>query len=253
MHRFFLPPDRTRGDVLALSEEDAHHAARVLRVQVGEPVVVLDGAGGELACVVASAGKRDVTVRVVKRTPHPPRAAEVTLVQAIAKTKAMDGILQKSVELGAARVVPLVADRSISVPGDAEDKRSKWQTIATEAAKQCGAVWLTRVDAPQSPSTWIRRGERFDLVLIGSLLDEPRHARTHFERFLGEHGRLPRSVAVIVGPEGDFTTEEYAAFKAAGAKAITLGPLVLRCETAATYCLAVVNHELSAVAGGSGR
>ena len=89
MHRFFLPPDRTRGDVLALSQEDAHHAARVLRVQIGESVVVLDGAGGELACVVASAGKRDVTVRVVKRTPHPPRAAEVTLVQAIAKTKAM--------------------------------------------------------------------------------------------------------------------------------------------------------------------
>ena len=251
MHRFFLPPDRTRGDVLALSEEDARHAARVLRVQVGEAVVVLDGAGGELACVVGSAGKRDVTVRVLKRIMHPPRAAEVTLVQAIAKTKAMDGILQKSVELGAARVVPLLADRSISVPGDAEDKRAKWQTIATEAAKQCGAVWLTRVDAPQSPAKWIQRGQRFDLVLMGSLLDEPRHARTHFDRFVVEHGRLPGSVAVIVGPEGDFTGEEYAAFKAAGAKAISLGPLVLRCETAATYCLAVVNHELSAVAGGS--
>ena len=250
MHRFFLPPDQTRGELLALSEEDAHHAARVLRVQLGEPVVVLDGAGGELRCRVESVGRRDVTVRVTQRVTHPRRAAEVTLVQAIAKTKAMDGILQKSVELGAARVVPLLADRSISHPGDAEDKCAKWQIIATEAAKQSGAAWLTRVEAPLTPAKWLARGERSDLVLIGSLLDAPQHPRTHFERFAKEHGRLPRSVAVIVGPEGDFTPEEYAAFKAAGAKSITLGPLVLRCETAATYGLAVVNHELTAPRAG---
>jgi 16S rRNA (uracil1498-N3)-methyltransferase len=245
MHRFFLPPDKTHGEVLALSEDDAHHAARVLRVQAGELVVVLDGAGGELRCRVESVGKRDVTARVTQRVAHPPRVAEVTLVQAIAKTKAMDGIVQKSVELGATRVVPLLADRSISHPGDAEDKRAKWQMIATEAAKQSGAVWLTRVDAPLTPARWLAHGDRFDLVLIGSLLDAPQHPRTHFERFFHEHGRLPRSVAVIVGPEGDFTAAEYAAFKTAGAKSITLGPLVLRCETAATYGLAVVNHELT--------
>ena len=246
MHRFFLPPDRTKTDVVTLSDSDAHHAARVLRVQPGEPVIVLDGAGGELRGRIAAVSRTAVTVQVGERIQHPPRAGEITLIQAIAKTKAMDGLLQKSVELGAARVVPLVAERSISQPDDADDKRDKWQTIVTEAAKQCGAVWLTKVETPQTSAAWLKRQERFDLLLIGSLLDAPQHPRAHFERFLAEPGRLPRSVGVIVGPEGDFTPAEYAAFKAAGAKSMTLGPLVLRVETAATYCLALVNYELTA-------
>lgn len=250
MHRFFLPPEQTRGEILALSGSDAHHAARVLRVQMGEVVTVLDGAGGELRGVIESVGKHAVGIRVMERRKHPPRLAEITLVQAVAKTKAMDGLLQKSVELGAARIVPLVAERSISHPGDAGDKRAKWQTIASEAAKQCGAVWLTRIEAPLTPTAWLKRGEQFDLVLLGSLLDTPIHPRAHFEQFRTEHGRSPQTVAVIVGPEGDFSPAEYAAFKTAGAKPITLGPLVLRVETAAAYGLAVVNYELSAPRAG---
>lgn len=246
MHRFFLPPEQTRGEILTLSESDAHHAARVLRVQPGEAVTVLDGAGGEFHGVVETVGKRAVTVRVSERRRHPPRVAEITLVQAVAKTKAMDGLLQKSVELGAARVMPLVAERSVSHPGDAEDKRAKWQTIATEAAKQCGAFWLTRIEAPLTPGEWLRRGVRFDLMLIASLMDTPKHPRSHFERFLTERGHLPQSLAVIIGPEGDFSPAEYAAFKATGALPITLGPLVLRVETAATFVLAAVNYELTA-------
>lgn len=246
MHRFFLPPGRTRGEIISLSDSDAHHAARVLRLQPGEAVTVLDGAGGELRGVVETASKHSVTVRVCERRQHPPRVAEITLVQALAKTKAMDGLLQKSVELGAVRIVPLVAERSISQPGDAEDKRAKWQTVATEAAKQCGAAWLTRIEAPLVPAEWLKRGEHFDLLLIGSLLDAPQHPRIHFERFLSQHGRLPRTVAVIVGPEGDFSPTEYAAFKAAGALPVTLGPLVLRVETAATYLLSTANYELTA-------
>lgn len=249
MHRFFLPPDRTKAEVLTLSDSDAHHAARVLRVQPGEPAVVLDGAGGELRGRIGTVSRTAVTVEVRERIQHPPRPSEITLIQAIAKTKAMDALLQKSVELGAARVVPLMTERSISQPDDADDKRDKWQTIVTEAAKQCGAVWLTRVDVPQTPAAWLKRAEQFDLLLIGSLLDAPQHPRVHFDRFLAEQGHLPRSVGVIVGPEGDFTPTEYAAFKTAGAKSMTLGPLVLRVETAATYCLSMVNYELTAPRG----
>lgn len=246
MHRFYLPPEQTKGEVVRLSESDAHHAARVLRLQPGDPATILNGAGVELHGKVDAVGKRDVTVRVCERIEHLPRPAEVTLLQAIAKNAAMDGLIHRAVELGCYRIVPLLAERSVSRPDDAEGKRAKWQTVALEAMKQSGNPWLTRVEAPVTPPVWLKRGEKFELLLIGSLLDAPQHLRAHFQAFRSSHGRLPRSIGVIIGPEGDFSPAEYAVFREAGAKAITLGPLVLRVETAATAVLAMIQHELTA-------
>jgi 16S rRNA (uracil1498-N3)-methyltransferase len=84
-----------------------------------------------------------------------------------------------------------------------------------------------------------------ELLLIGSLLDTPQNPQVHFERFHTEHDRFPKSLGLVVGPEGDFSALEYAAFQQAGARSLTLGPLILRVETAATALLAVVQHELS--------
>lgn len=246
MHRFYLPPEQTKGEVVQLSESDAHHAARVLRLQPGDAVTVLNGVGIELRGQIESVGKRDVSVRVSGRIEHPPSPAEVTLLQAIAKNAAMDGLIHRAVELGCSRIVPLLAERSVSRPDDAESKRAKWQTIALEAMKQSGNPWLTRVEAPVTPPAWLKRGEKFELLLIGSLLDAPRHLRAHIQEFRSSQGRLPRSIGVIVGPEGDFSPAESAAFCEAGAKAITLGLLVLRVETAATAVLAMIQHELTA-------
>jgi 16S rRNA (uracil1498-N3)-methyltransferase len=246
MHRFYLPPEQTKGEVVQLSESDAHHAARVLRLQADDPATILNGAGVEMRGKVETVGKRTVTVRISERIEHLPHPAEVTLLQAIAKNAAMDGLIHRAVELGCRRVVPLLAERSVSRPDDAEGKRAKWQTIALEAMKQSGNPWLTRVEAPVTPGAWLKRGEKFELLLIGSLLDTPQHLRTHFQTFHRSHGRLPRSIGVIVGPEGDFSPAEYSAFREAGAKAIALGPLVLRVETAATAVLAMIQHELTA-------
>lgn len=245
MHRFFLPPNTVKGERVSLSEGDALHAARVLRVQRGDPVVILDGAGGEFSGVVATVERREVTVDIHRRVQHPPRAHPITLLQAVAKTKAMDGLLQKAVELGVSRLVPLMAAHCVSQPDDAGDKRAKWQATAIEATKQCGSPWLMQVEEPVTPTRWIERHEVFDLLLIGSLLDPPRTPRVVFEEFRQAQGRLPSTVGILIGPEGDFSAAEYEMFRSVGAKSITLGSLILRVETAVAASVAVVQHELA--------
>ncbi|MBI5394307.1 MAG: 16S rRNA (uracil(1498)-N(3))-methyltransferase [Verrucomicrobia bacterium] len=248
MHRFFLPPEKCRDAVLRLSESDAHHAADVLRVRPGERVVVLDGVGDELMCTVEAIAKHEVTVRVTQRGRIAPLPYQITLVQALTKSKTLDTIIQKAVELGAARVVLLQSERSVSqIEEDAAAaKLDRWQTTVIEAAKQCGAAWLTRVEGPLTPQAWLAKGDRFDVMLLASLQSDAKHPRVHIEQFIAERGKLPVNVAVCVGPEGDYTPAELNAFRGAGALPITLGQLVLRSETASAYCLAALNYELQA-------
>jgi 16S rRNA (uracil1498-N3)-methyltransferase len=157
--------------------------------------------------------------------------------------------------------------------GDVGNKRDKWQQVAIEAIKQCGAAWLPQIEAPTTIEQFLdpqRSGGRqtagsvqeneksgslpkaatptqFELSLVGSLQKERRHPRECFQEFQAKHGRLPQSIGVWIGPEGDFTPEELDAIQAAGALPISLGRLVLRVETAAIYCLSILNYELNSM------
>jgi 16S rRNA (uracil1498-N3)-methyltransferase len=246
MHRFYLPPNECRGDTLTLSDREAHHALHVVRVRDGEKVVVLDGAGTEFSCEVAGRTRDTISVHVLARKTIESRAFTITLLQAIPKGKIIESIIQKATELGVARIVPILSERVVThLDSDsAEAKAEKWQQVAVEAIKQCGSAWLPKVEAPLTLAQFTARGESFDLALVGCLEAGSQHPRVWFEKFPAENKRLPASVGIWVGPEGDFTSAEYAAIQAAGARPITLGPLVLRVETAATYCVSVVNYEL---------
>lgn len=246
MHRFHLPPAACHGPVLELTGSEAHHAARVLRLRRGDAVVVLDGRGNEFSCEVEEVDRAAVRLTVKAKRVGPREPFYVTLLQALPKGKLFDSIVQKATELGVTRIVPLLTERVVSQLDDAktESKREHWQQVAVEAIKQCGAPWLSRVEAPMTPAQFLARAEEFDLPLIASLQSGSRHPRQWFEEFRAAHKAEPESVAIWVGPEGDFTETEVAAIVAAGARPITLGPLVLRVETAATYCLSVLNYEL---------
>ena len=128
----------------------------------------------------------------------------------------------------------------------AEAKRDKWQQVAIEAIKQCGAAWLPRVEAPVALKDFLARNELPELTLVGSLQTERRHPRQVFAEFQSRNGRQPAGAGVWIGPEGDFTLAELQMIEAAGARPITLGNLTLRVETAAIYCLSLLNYELSA-------
>ncbi len=248
MHRFYLPPAQTRNPELTLSERDTHHALNVLRVRPGERVVVLDGAGQELLCEVRAVDRHAVTLAVRQRNFIPALPYQLTLLQAVPKGKTMDAIVQKATELGAHRIIPILSERTVTqIDGDvAESKANKWEAAAVEAIKQCGSAWLPQVELPLSPPAFLARRDKFELALIASLQPDSRHPREYFQAFQSEQGGLPRSVCVWVGPEGDFTPAEINAVKSSGALPITLGPLILRSETAAIYCLSVLNYELQA-------
>jgi 16S rRNA (uracil1498-N3)-methyltransferase len=246
MHRFYLPPDQCRGEVLTLSDGEAHHASRVLRVREGERATVLDGAGHELQCEVAGPIGKTVSLKVIKRSSATSLDFSITLIQAIPKAKIIEDIIQKATELGAARIVPILSERVVKhlESKDAKAKAEKWQHVAIEAMKQCGNPWLPKVDAPVSLNAYLSRAERFELAVVGCLLQGSSHPRHCVEKFRAEHQRIPKSIGVWIGPEGDFSESEYEAITGSGALPITLGPLVLRVETAATYCLSVMNYEM---------
>ena len=248
MHRFYLPPSQAQGSSLTITGREAHHAIHVLRVKRGEHVVVLDGAGGEVTCDVCEVDRHKLGLAVLQKTSVPPLPFRIVLAQALTKGKSMDLIVQKATELGVHRIVPILSDRSVVQVEEesAAAKVEKWQTIAIESIKQCGSPWLPSIDHPMTPQSFLMSGEKFDLMLIASLQTDARHPREHFERFRGEHHREPKTLCVWIGPEGDFTPAEIHAIKNAAALPISLGPLVLRSETAAIYSLAVLNYELQA-------
>lgn len=246
MHRFQLPPERCRGSTFTLTEGEAHHAARVLRVQTGERVTVLDGAGGEFLCEVGEMTKREVTLRVIEKKVHRATSCQITLLLAIPKGRIIESIIEKATELGTHRIVPLLTERVTTRLDEASaaDKGAKWQHVAVEAIKQCGSAWLPKVEPPVALKEFLARGEKCDLALVGALQSAAHHPREYLREFETLHGARPRSAAIWIGPEGDFTSAELAAIQGAGAKPITLGPLVLRVETAAIYCLSFLNYEL---------
>jgi 16S rRNA (uracil1498-N3)-methyltransferase len=245
MHRFYLPPAECSSATLTLRDREAHHGAQVLRLQPGERVAVLDGAGSQLDCEVTQVSRKEIRLAVRDRIRAPRAGCELTLMQAIVKGKTMETIVEKATELGVTRIVPLLTERVVSHLDSerAESKQAKWQVIAIEAIKQCGSPWLPRIEPPATIQHALKYSEGCDLAIVGSLRGDAKHLRQWIEP-LAREGRKPRAGCVWIGPEGDFTNGELDTIEAAGARPITLGTLVLRADTAAISSLAVLRHEL---------
>ena len=247
MRRFFQTAGPGSDGSIVLDGEEAHHAVQVIRLRAGERVVVLDGRGGEHGCLVSSVARREVRLQVEQTIQHQPPSCRVRLVPAVTKGKSFEVILQKAVELGAAEILPLLSERVVARPAGSEflDKQAKWQQVTVEAIKQCGATWLPRVLPPASLPVALKQDHSTELVIVAALSMEARHVRIVFEAFLAQQGRMPETISVWIGPEGDFTPEELKHLLQAGAKPVTLGPKVLRSETAALCALSVLAHELT--------
>src|SRR5262245_49382773 len=236
MHRFYVAPDKWDSRELALRGSEAHHARNVLRMQAADKLVLFNGKGRELTAEITTIADHEIRLRKLHEAETAPLRCRIVLGQAIPKAKNMDLIVQKAVEIGAAEIVPIISDRTI-VQVDSEtaaQKQSKWQQIALEAAKQCGQNWLPHVHAPRKLSELFFVGpeESFDLQLIGSLQPGAQHLRKVLADYSNEHPHRPRSVLMLVGPEGDFTPAELELARRHVCQPITLGPIILRVETA---------------------
>ena len=246
MHRFYISPNEWDPRALVLRGAEVHHAGDVLRLKIGDRAVVFNGLGREITAEVVEAKRDEIHLRRIHETETPPLKCRITLGQAIPKGKNMDLIVQKAVEIGAAQIAPLISERTIVDldQKEAAQKQAKWQQIAIEAAKQCGQNWLPQVDLPRKAKDFFEKIPKFDLQLIGSLQSDAQHLKKILANYSNEHRRLPSSALMLIGPEGDFTPAELALAKSHGCQPITLGPIILRVETAAIYCLSVLSYEL---------
>jgi 16S rRNA (uracil1498-N3)-methyltransferase len=248
MHRFYIAPETWNSVAPMLSGSEAHHAREVLRMKTGEKLVLFNGQGREITAEIVDPGGAEIRLRKLHEAETPPLQCRIVLGQAIPKGKNMELIVQKAVEIGAAEIAPIISDRTI-VQVDSESatqKQSKWRQIAIEAAKQSGQNWLPRVHPPRKLAELFSMApeESFDLRLIGSLQPDARHLKKILADYSREHELRPRSVLMLIGPEGDFTPAELSLARRHGCQPITLGPIILRVETAAIYCLSILSYEL---------
>lgn len=246
MHRFHIPPPAWNPDALFLTGAEAHHCRNVLRLAPGDKLVLFNGRGREITAEITSIEARDVILRKLHESSTPPLRCRITLGQAIPKGKNMDLIVQKAVEIGAAEVVPIISDRTIVRLDEKEaaQKQAKWKTIAIEAAKQSGQNWLPEVQTPRALGPFFTQHAPFDLQLVGSLQSDALHLKQILADYTTAHQRRPASVLMLIGPEGDFTPAELNLARSHACRPITLGPIILRVETAAIYCLSVLSYEL---------
>jgi 16S rRNA (uracil1498-N3)-methyltransferase len=233
----YVPGALQPGRSLALPPQQAHHAARVLRLKAGDAVTLFNGDGAEYAGIIGHAARERVTVEVASRTEVDREAPlAVTLAQAISSGERMDYTLQKAVELGAAAIQPLTSSRSV-VKLDAERAERRlahWRTVVAGACEQSGRNRVPPVAPVAALSDWLARPASAAGDALALLLS-PRSPIG-----LRDVGRPSRAI-LLVGPEGGFAGDEEHMATRAGYVAVRLGPRVLRTETAAVAALAAMH------------
>ncbi len=223
-----------RSDVVVLSGPEGRHAATVRRLRPGERADVSDGAGLVAECVVATAGRGGLELAVQSRREVPRPDPAITVVQAIPKGDRGELAVEEMTEVGVDRIMPWAAARCVPVWQGMRGERSlaKWRATAREAAKQSRRAWIPDVTEVASARDVCAEIAKAACAIV--LEPDATDGLSHLS--------LPESgdVLIVVGPEGGITSEENAAFRAAGATARRLGPTVLRTSTAGTVAAAVL-------------
>lgn len=244
MHRCFLPaPNFPTGTLLQVQGEEAHHALRVLRLRIGEECELFNGCGQAAVASIERSNGGELTMKVIRPLPPMPEIAHITLAVAVPKGGNMELIVQKAVEMGVQRIIPLITERTIVrlSPADAIAKAKKWSRTALEACKQCGVNSLPIVENPLSYADLLQRDDLPPLRLQCAILPESQPLRKVLEQARTEG---QRDALLLIGPEGDFSPTEYEKGHAAGCAPVSLGPIILRVESAVFMATAAVRYAL---------
>ncbi len=242
MNRYFIPEDSWGEGVLVLAGDEAKHCARVMRARVGDEIEMFDGAGHSAVGVIDSLSRSEVRCRVLNQSTQPPIPHPITLCQAIPKGGNMELIVQKAVELGVSVIQPLITAHTVARPESLVKKQAKWQRIALEACKQCGQNHLPEVCQAQPLNAWFLEKESYGLELIAALDEKAVPLKSQLAST-----PIEGCVAFLVGPEGDFSADEYVAAYEAGFQPISFGDIIMRVETATIYGISILQHEISAL------
>ncbi|MFA5689414.1 MAG: RsmE family RNA methyltransferase [Kiritimatiellales bacterium] len=237
----FIAPEQMSGDEAVLSPEESHHLARVLRVEAGQEITLFDGTGNRATAVITGVSKKSVTVRVTARETVPPPAVNITLIQAVSKPDRFETVLQKAAELGVHSIIPAITAHTVFKSNDQGKQAARWRSIILNACQQSSAAWMPQLCAPEKISKIIPVLKNFDVAFIASLYPGARRFRDVLSG-IGKNNF--KHVALLIGPEGDFTEEETAGAVNAGAIPVSFGTQILRTETAAIFGLSVLVYEL---------
>jgi len=241
LSRFYLAPDQWSGPgSLWLGEEEAHHCTRVLRKRAGDEVELFDGRGRVARARIIGARKELVELQIESETRHAPLPHAVQVLPALIKGEAFEWLLEKAVELGAAAVRPVITANSVMQwdKAQAEKKMAKWRRHMQEAAKQCHTPFLPELHEPVVLAELLAATDNEALRLVPALFGPVRS----LVKVVADWGPGTHRAQVLIGPEGDFLPEELQAAVAADFQPVTLGPLILRAETATVATLAFLTQ-----------
>ena len=238
MRRFIIPSHSVRGDTATITGDLFHHMARVLRLKKGALLSLTDGNGREYMGTIDQVDGESLAIRVeeIGIAPEAETGPKITLFQGLPKGDKLEWILQKCTELGAAEIVPFIAERSVSRPaaGRIQEKLERWRRIALEAARQSKRITVPQVTFAADISAVCRQADH----PVKLLLWEEEQSCT-LRRLLAEV-RAPERIAVIVGPEGGLTGEEVATALECGFISVSLGKRIVRTETAGLAIMAIL-------------
>jgi 16S rRNA (uracil1498-N3)-methyltransferase len=230
--RIYTDTPLQAGAEAQLDDNAAQHVGRVLRMQPGQALSLFNGDGQDYPALIASASKKNVTVQVQQPTANSSESAlEIVLGQTLSKGDRMDYAVQKATEMGVTRIVPLSTERcDVRLKGDREDKRlSHWRSVAISAAEQCGRARVPDILPVMNITEWLEYSQGCDLRLV-------LHHRT--EQSLDSMAK-PNSIALMIGPEGGLSADEITQAEKSGFLPVSLGPRVLRTETAPVAAMAL--------------
>jgi 16S rRNA (uracil1498-N3)-methyltransferase len=242
MPRFFINEADADAEVLQIEGDDARHIARSLRMAVGDSITVCDGSGNEFLCRLEKIRDELCLAAIISKSVSKSESpSKITLFMAYPKSDKLETVIQKAVELGAYAIVPFESSRCIKRPSadKAQERTARLSRIAEEAAKQCGRAILPRVSTPISYKQMLSEAAKADMAIFcyegeGTL---------SLKSILDSVSEAPRSISVIVGSEGGFSPEEALRAKEAGFLMASLGPRILRCETAPDYALSAISYR----------
>ena len=239
MSRVVIAPEAVRGGLITIADRPTlHHLRDVARVKVGDRIECVDGAGRRYEGTVRRSSPDELTVDVERTAEEAPQRLQIVLAQALIKPERFEWLIEKATELGIARVLPMVTERTTVRHTVGEARLERWRRIIASAAAQCGRATLPVLEPPA-------RFERILEAHAGRPLLLPTLGPDALPLADGLSG-LARSsdLLVLIGPEGDFTAREVSLARQGGARIVRLGPLTLRSETAAVAVLAILQHAL---------
>lgn len=263
--RFFIDPSQVAGSRITIIGDDLRHVRTVLRKQPGDRLTLLDGQGVEYTVRIVALERDGIVTEIEGRVARRTAGPCITLGQGIAKSDKMDWIVQKATELGVSVLVPLVTERTIVKVRDEEKRVSRWQKISREAAMQSSRPDIPRVEPIQKFSAFLQRlsnppsppfakggdsicpplkkGEQGGFSSYPTLLLLPWEEGTEPLRNVLKSNAGAKETIVLIGPEGGFSQSEAESAKGKGFHLVSLGPNILRTETAAIAVLSMLLYE----------